>query len=115
MTYNGNMDQTILYVLYHKEFHAIKIGIADIGNSRYKALKTKGWRVVAYWPFSERDKARHVESLVLNTLRIKHGHYLTKEQMPYGGYTETFDANKVSKSRLIRLVNKAIKLANKRS
>ena len=109
------MEETILYVLYHKEYHAIKIGIAGVANSRYKALKTKGWRVTAYWLFSGRDKARHVESLVLNTLRIKYGHYLNKEQMPYGGYTETFDANKITKSRLVRLVRKAIEISNKRS
>jgi hypothetical protein len=109
------MEETILYLLYNKEYHAVKIGIADIANSRFKALKTKGWKPVAYWHFSGRDRARAVESLVLNTLRIKYGHYLTKEQMPYGGYTETFDANKINKTRLIRLVNKAIKLVNKRS
>lgn len=102
-------------MLYHEGYDAIKIGIADIGNSRYKALKTKGWRVVAYWHFSERDKARHVESIVLYVLRTKYGHYLTKEQMPYGGYTETFNAKKIRKKRLLRIVDKAIEIANKRS
>jgi hypothetical protein len=29
--------------------------------------------------------------------------------MPHGGYTETFDANKVTRRMLIRMVNKAIK------
>jgi hypothetical protein len=108
------MEETILYLLYNPKYHAVKVGIAHIGNSRYKALKTDGWSPVAYWHFSGRDKARAVESLVLNTLRIKYGHYLSKEQMPYGGYTETFDANKITKTRLVRLVNKAIKLVNQR-
>lgn len=103
------MEETILYLLYNKEYHAVKIGIADIANSRYKALKTKGWEVVAYWHFSERYKARAIESLVLNTLRKRYGHYLSKEQMPYGGYTETFNADKISKKQMVRLVNKAIK------
>jgi len=29
--------------------------------------------------------------------------------MPQGGYTETFDASKVTRKGLIRMVNKAIK------
>lgn len=29
--------------------------------------------------------------------------------MPQGGYTETFDASKVKKKGLIRMINKAIK------
>jgi len=31
--------------------------------------------------------------------------------MPQGGYTETFDANKITRRGLIRMVNKAIKEA----
>ena len=46
-------------------------------------------------------------------LRLSQGRlrtpYLTKEQMPHGGYTETFDANKVTRRMLIRMVNRAIK------
>lgn len=103
------MEETILYVLYSQKYHAVKIGIADISNSRYKAHRAKGWEIVAYWHFFERYKARTVESLVLNTLRERHGYYLSKEQMPNGGYTETFDANKVTRRMIIRMVNKSIK------
>jgi hypothetical protein len=103
------MEEAILYVLYSKEYHAVKIGIADIANSRFKAHRTKGWKVVAYWHFFERYKARAVETIVLNTLRDRYGYFLSKEQMPYGGYTETFDANKVTRRMIIRMVNKAIK------
>lgn len=109
MSYNGSVDQTILYVLYNKELHAIKIGIADIANSRYKAHKAKGWDVVAYWHFFERDKARAIESLVLKTLRVKNNPYLSKDQMPQGGYTETFNADNISKKQIVRLINKTIK------
>ena len=108
------MEETILYVLYHDGYHAVKVGIANIANSRYKALKSNGWVIVAYWVFSGRDKARHVESIVLNTLRDKHGYYLNKKQMPHGGYTETFDARKIRKKTLLKLVNKAIEISNKR-
>ena len=65
--------------------------------------------LVSYWHFFERDKAKAVESIVLNTLRERYGHFLDKEDMPQNGYTETFDASRVSKKQLIRMVNKAIK------
>lgn len=103
------MNPTILYILYHEDLHAIKIGISDITGKRYKQHKSKGWSLVAYWHFFERDRARHIEFLVLKTLRKKHGIYLSKEDMPQSGYTETFDANKVKKKQVIRLVNKYLK------
>ena len=95
--------------MYNKEFHAIKIGISDITGNRYKSHKYKGWDLVAYWHFFERDRAKQIESLVLTYLRDKHGYYLNKEDMPQSGYTETFDANKVTRRSVIRLVNKSIK------
>ncbi len=104
------MEEAILYVLYNKDLHAIKIGIADIANRRYKAHRARGWDIVAYWHFFERYKARHVESLVLKTLRVKHKQpYLNKQEMPQGGYTETFNADKISKKQIVRLINKVIK------
>lgn len=103
------MEETILYVLYNKTYHAIKIGIADISNSRYKAHRAKGWEVVAYWHFFERYKAKAIESLVLKTLRVKHKPYLDKKDMPQGGYTETFNADKISKKQIVRLINKVIR------
>jgi hypothetical protein len=103
------MDHTILYVIYHPEYDAIKVGIGDISGKRFQAHKTKGWELVAYWYFQNRRGARRVESTVVNTLRDKYGHFLNKDNMPYGGYTETFNARKISKKRLLRMVNKAIK------
>lgn len=100
---------TLLYILYHPGYNAIKIGISDISGKRYKSHRTKGWELVAYWHFFERDKAKTIESIVVQTLRKKHGHYLNKEDMPQSGYTETFDASKIKKKSLIRMVNKAIK------
>jgi len=103
------MNEAILYILYSPKHHAIKIGISDISGRRFASHKTKGWLLVAYWHFFERDKARTVESIVIQTLRKKHKPYLNKEDMPQGGYTETFDASKITRKGLIRMVNKAIK------
>lgn len=103
------MNEAILYILYSPIHKAVKIGISDITGNRFKSHRSKGWVLVAYWHFFERDKAKAVEYIVLNILRDKYGHYLNKEDMPQNGYTETFDANKVTRRGLIRMVNKAIK------
>ena len=104
------MNEAILYILYSPIHKAIKVGISDISGKRFASHRTKGWLLVSYWHFFEGDKARTVESIVLKTLRDKHGHFLDKSDMPQNGYTETFDASKVSKRGLIRMVNKAIKV-----
>jgi hypothetical protein len=104
-----NIPMTLLYILYSPIHKAIKIGISDISGKRFASHKTKGWILIKYWWFSERDKARAVESIVVKTLTNKHGSFLDKEDMPQGGYTETFDASKITRKGLIRMVNKAIK------
>ena len=100
---------TLLYILYSPIHKAIKIGISDVSGRRFASHRTKGWILIKYWAFSERDQARYIESLVVQTLTKRYGHYLSKEDMPQGGYTETFDASKVTRRGLIRMVNKAIK------
>jgi len=104
-----NNPMTILYILYSPIHKAIKIGISDKPGKRFASHKTKGWILIKYWTFFERDKARQVESVVVNTLTKKYGHYLTKEDMPQGGYTETFDASKITRKALVALVNRTIK------
>jgi hypothetical protein len=100
---------TLLYILYSPVHKAIKIGISDVSGRRFAAHRTKGWILIKYWSFSERDRARAIETTVLNILRQKHGYFLDKSDMPQGGYTETFDASKITRKGLIRMVNKASK------
>lgn len=104
-----NIPMTLLYILYSSKHKAIKVGISDVSGKRFASHRTKGWILIKYWWFSERDKARSVESLVVKTLTGKYGHFLHKEDMPQGGYTETFDASKITRRGLVRMVNKAIK------
>jgi hypothetical protein len=100
---------TLLYILYSPIHKAIKVGISDVSGRRFASHRQKGWVLIKYWWFSERDQARAVESIVLNTLKKKHKPFLSKEDMPQGGYTETFDASKISRRSLTLMVNKAIK------
>ncbi len=103
------MDEAVLYILYSPLHKAVKVGISDISGRRFASHRTKGWILIKYWHFFERDKARQVETLVLRTLRERYGHFLDKADMPQSGYTETFDASKITRKALIRMVNKAIK------
>ena len=103
------MNEAILYILYSPLHKAIKIGISDISGRRFASHRTKGWILIKYWHFFERDRARAVESLVVQTLTKKYGSFLDKADMPQGGYTETFDASKITRKGLIRMVNRAIK------
>jgi hypothetical protein len=107
--YNNTMNEAILYIIYSPVYKAVKIGISDISGKRFASHRQRGWLLVAYWHFFEGDKARAIESLVLQTLRKKYKPFMNKEDMPQGGYTETFDASRISKKQLIRMVNKAIK------
>jgi hypothetical protein len=104
-----NRPMTLLYILYSPIHKAIKIGISDVSGRRFASHRTKGWILIKYWSFSERDEARAIESLVVQTLTSKYGHFLDKADMPQGGYTETFDASKITRKGLIRMVNRAIK------
>jgi predicted GIY-YIG superfamily endonuclease len=103
---------SILYLIYNKDLNSFKIGIGDILGNRYKTHRRQGWVLVKYWYFSDRSKALAVEKTVLQELRkvTKSNHYLTKEDMPQHGYTETFNAKKISKKRLMRILNKCILL-----
>ena len=103
-----NRYMTLLYILYSPVHKAVKIGISDVSGRRFASHRQKGWVLIKYWWFSERDQARAVESLVLDTLRTKYGHFLSKADMPQGGYTETFDASKITRRGLVRMVNNAI-------
>ncbi len=100
---------TLLYILYSPAYKAIKVGISDISGRRFASHRTKGWILIKYWHFFERDKARAVESIVVNTLTKRYGYFLDKADMPQNGYTETFDASKITRRALIRMVNRAIK------
>ena len=112
--YNESMESAVLYILYNPIHKAVKVGISDISGRRFASHRTKGWILIKYWHFFERDRARAVETIVLRTLRERYGHkrnqgFLDKADMPQNGYTETFDASKISRRALIRMVNKAIK------
>lgn len=102
---------SILYIVYNKDLKSFKIGIGDILGNRYKTHKRQGWVLVKYWYFGDREQALAVEKAVLQELRkiTKSEYFLNKEDMPQHGYTETFSIKKISKRKVINLINRMAK------
>jgi hypothetical protein len=104
------MERTLLYLIYSPALRAFKIGISNLSNRRYSQHRVKGWMIIKYWYFQDRNLARQVESEVLKTLRNKFPTvYLKKEEMPLHGYTEAFSTQLISSKKVIDLINKEIK------
>jgi hypothetical protein len=104
------MERTLLYLIYSPALRAFKIGISNLSNRRYSQHRVKGWMIIKYWYFQDRNLARQVESEVLKTLRNKFPTvYLKKEEMPQHGYTEAFSTQLISSKKVIDLINKEIK------
>lgn len=80
-----------IYLIIHPDFDALKIGIGS-QELRIRQHTSLGWVVVKRWNYKTGYKASEIEEKVLEHLRIELGlnHYLTKEQMPQKGHTETF-------------------------
>jgi hypothetical protein len=99
----------ILYLIYNPILKAFKIGVGDLVGNRYSEHRRNGWVLVKYWYFKDRKQAFKVEKVVLQTLKKKFiSGFVTKDMMPQGGFTETFDASQTSSTKIIRVINKSI-------
>lgn len=104
------MDQAIIYLIYSPFYRSFKIGLTNLSNKRYAQHKSKGWIIVKYWYFNDRNIARCVEQRALKLFRSRFpDKYLKKEDMPQDGYTEAFDATKISSKRVIKIIDTIIK------
>jgi hypothetical protein len=113
MRYNLYMHRTpaLLYLIYHEKLRAFKVGINNIGNSRYLAHRSNGWKIVDYWYFDSITIARKVERIVLSRMKdkTKSEGFVDKHYMPQGGYTETFDADKITSRGVKIIINKIVR------
>lgn len=104
------MDRALLYLIYSPSLRAFKVGISNLSNKRYAQHRVKGWKIVMYWYFENRQEALRVESEILSILRNKFPKtHLKKEDMPQHGYTEAFSSEKISSRKVIKLIEKKIK------
>jgi recombinational DNA repair protein (RecF pathway) len=86
-----------LYLINHEEFGAHKVGIGGIEKKRIEQHSRLGWKTYKTLDFDTGDAAHAVEQKVISWFRNELGlfPYLSREEMPQGGYTETVDASEI--------------------
>ena len=98
----GGLDFTLpayIYLITNIELQAHKIGISGeyANEDRLWDHIKQGWTLYKKKTFLTADKALFVEQLTLQWLREERGlpAFLSKEQMPQAGWTETVDASEI--------------------
>ncbi len=86
----------ILYLITNVRLGAHKIGITNDGAKEIRLEKhlKKGWETYRTQYFSDANRAFEIEQEILSWWRSELGLpiYLSKSEMPQGGFTETVDA-----------------------
>lgn len=92
-------EPAYLYLMTHQTLGAHKVGIANDKTrvNRVKEHQKYEWALFKSIQFETGDKAFQIEQQVLAWLRQKKGLgiFLSKEEMPQGGYSETVDASEI--------------------
>jgi hypothetical protein len=88
-----------IYLITHPELNAHKIGISGeyAKENRLQDHARQGWKIFKKKTFLTADETYEVEQAVLLWLREERGlgPYLSKEEMPQSGWTETVDALRI--------------------
>ena len=87
-------DETALvYLVTHAGYRAAKVGIADTAGSRLAEHRRGGWQILAVFRVTA-TAAVAIETDILRMWRGELGlpSYLSRGQMPQGGWTETVAA-----------------------
>ena len=102
------------YLITHNEMGAHKVGIANIAKTpladRFYHHKKQGWILVRRWDSTSGADIQSLEKEILRILRkdMSIPPYLAKDDMPFGGWTETLSADAISVTKLRDLVEKKI-------
>lgn len=107
---------TYLYILFHKEFNAFKVGVGKIGttkkNDRINKLSSDGWELIKRHDFETGIIALTYESWIFDEIRNKLNIPVfmdAKSMKKTLGHTETMDAERISLLQLIKLVERITK------
>ena len=94
----------IVYLITHNELGAHKIGVAGAAkqNERLTKHTKQGWTVYEHKEFKKGIDAFNLEGKILHWLRYqkKLPPYLSIEQMPQAGWSETVDASEIDLSTI---------------
>jgi hypothetical protein len=88
----------LTYVLLHPGFRAVKVGYTTPRAKRLTGFGRGGWQVYRMLEVATHGAARDVEQAALFEIRFRKlvPPYLTREQMPLLGWTETFSLGLIS-------------------
>jgi hypothetical protein len=99
---NGAFDGStsgLFYLITNTRLNSHKVGItsSERKSDRLKVHKGSGWETFKILEFKNGSEALRVESETLDWLRLEMnlGPYLSKEEMPQGGHSETVDASEI--------------------
>ena len=99
---NGVFDGTTtgcFYIITHPLLRAHKVGITsnERKSDRLKVHRAQGWGVYKVIEFERGSDALELEQEILDWFveDLNLSSYLSKEDMPQGGYTETVDASEI--------------------
>jgi len=91
---------TNYYIMKNDELNAIKVGIGNVGRrqDRIKQHQSYGWTLYYKYELGTGEFALEIEQSILVWIRqdLKLPIYLSKSEMPHGGWTETVDADSIS-------------------
>jgi hypothetical protein len=91
--------EAYVYLMFHSELTSYKLGIGGSTNKidRIKTHLQYGWILYNRRDYPTGNLAYDIEQEVLTWLRVELGLgiYLSAEQMPQGGHTETVDASEI--------------------
>lgn len=91
------LEPAILYLITNVEFGAHKIGISGATKKRLEQHRREGWETFKTLSLDTGERAYQIEQEVLDWLRETFAltTFLSRQQMPQGGWTETVDASEI--------------------
>ena len=98
-------EDAVVYLITHPAIGAVKIGITDTEGSRVNKHRKRGWEVLATVNVPG-QVALAIEAEILNWWRVDLGlgPYLSRQEMPQGGWTETVDSMEIDVASTIRRI-----------
>jgi hypothetical protein len=90
-------EPAIIYLITNSALSAHKVGISGENKKRLQQHRRENWETFKTLKLDTGEKAYKIEQEVLEWLKEVFGWtpYLTKSDMPQGGFTETIDASEI--------------------
>lgn len=109
----------VLYLVTHETLNAHKIGITNEGAKEKRLEKhlKMGWKTYRTQFYSDGNRAFEIEQEVLMWWRNELGlqSYLSSNEMPQGGFTETVDASEIDLLTIWAHIERATKQFEKKN